>query len=448
MKKLVFLFTLLVAITRVGYGQRALSLQECIDFARENNPNLKSARSAIDAAEARVGEYIATGLPQLNASANLTDNYVIPTSFLPAFIVDPSAGPDEFVGVQFGTKYTGNASINLDQMIFNGSYFVGLKASKTYTELAKRDFIKTETDVVEAIKKAYYSVLVNKERADLVVKNFQRLDSLLKQTRIQYENGFVEKIDVNRIQVQYNNIANTRKNAAIGLAMSYNLLKFQMGLPIDERIELTDNLESIKTVVLDESFKEGFQYSNRIEYSTLEVNKALVELDIKNTRSQYLPSIDLFGNYGASYGTSTFNSLIQFGPNWRSLGSVGLRANVPIFDGMRKSKVIQQKKSQLNQIENSLALTKSQIDLEQEQASLNFESYVQTLRTQRENMDLSKEVYDVAVIKYQQGVGSNLEVIDADAAYKEAQTNYFAALYDALIASVELEKSYGKLLSK
>ena len=448
MKKLVFLFTLLVAITRVGYGQRALSLQECIDFARENNPNLKSARSAIDAAEARVGEYIATGLPQLNASANLTDNYVIPTSFLPAFIVDPSAGPDEFVGVQFGTKYTGNASINLDQMIFNGSYFVGLKASKTYTELAKRDFIKTETDVVEAIKKAYYSVLVNKERADLVVKNFQRLDSLLKQTRIQYENGFVEKIDVNCIKVQYNNIANTRKNAAIGLAMSYNLLKFQMGLPIDERIELTDNLESIKTVVLDESFKEGFQYSNRIEYSTLEVNKALVELDIKNTRSQYLPSIDLFGNYGASYGTSTFNSLIQFGPNWRSLGSVGLRANVPIFDGMRKSKVIQQKKSQLNQIENSLALTKSQIDLEQEQASLNFESYVQTLRTQRENMDLSKEVYDVAVIKYQQGVGSNLEVIDADAAYKEAQTNYFAALYDALIASVELEKSYGKLLSK
>lgn len=448
MKKLVFLFTLLVAITCVGYGQRALSLQECIDFARENNPNLKSARSAIDAAEARVGEYIATGLPQLNASANLTDNYVIPTSFLPAIVFDPNAGPDEYVGVQFGTKYTGNASINLDQMIFNGSYFVGLKASKTYTELAKRDFIKTETDVVEAIKKAYYSVLVNKERADLVVKNFQRLDSLLKQTRIQYENGFVEKIDVNRIQVQYNNIANTRKNAAIGLAMSYNLLKFQMGLPIDERIELTDNLESIKTVVLDESFKEGFQYSNRIEYSTLEVNKALVELDIKNTRSQYLPSIDLFGNYGASYGTSAFNSLIQFGPNWRSLGSVGLRANVPIFDGMRKSKVIQQKKSQLNQIENSLALTKSQIDLEQEQASLNFESYVQTLRTQRENMDLSKEVYDVAVIKYQQGVGSNLEVIDADAAYKEAQTNYFAALYDALIASVELEKSYGKLLSK
>lgn len=447
MKKLVVL-AILISASSAGIAQRAMSLQECIDFARENNPNLKSARSAIDAAEARVGEYIATGLPQLNASANLTDNYVIPTSFLPAIVFDPNAGPDEYVGVQFGTKYTGNASINLDQMIFNGSYFVGLKASKTYTELAKRDFIKTETDVVEAIKKAYYSVLVNKERADLVDKNYQRLDSLLKQTRIQYENGFVEKIDVNRIQVQHNNIANTRKNAAIGLVMSYNLLKFQMGLPIDEQIELTDNLESIKTVVLDESFKEGFQYSNRIEYSTLEVNKALVELDIKNTRSQYLPSLDLFGNYGASYGTSAFNSLIQFGPNWRSLGSVGLRANLPIFDGMRKSKVIQQKKSQLYQIENSLALTKSQIDLEQQQANLNFESYIQTLRTQRENMDLSKEVYDVAVIKYQQGVGSNLEVIDADAAYKEAQTNYFAALYDALIASVELEKSYGKLLSK
>ncbi|MBL7861874.1 MAG: TolC family protein [Cyclobacteriaceae bacterium] len=447
------LFFLVLLLAFEGSAQnkqasRFFSLQESIDFARDNNPNLKSARSAIEAAEARVGEFLATGLPQLNASANLTDNFVIPTSFLPAIVFDPNAGPDEYVGVQFGTKYTGNASITLDQMIFNGSYFVGLKASKTYTELARRDFIKSETDMVEAIKKAYYSVLVNKERADLVDKNFQRLDSLLKQTRIQYENGFVEKIDVNRIQVQYNNIANTRKTAAIGLVMSYNLLKFQMGLPIEEQIELTDNLETIKAVVLDESFKEGFQYSNRIEYSTLEVNKALVELDIKNTRSQYLPSIDLFGNYGASYGTSAFNSLIQFGPNWRALGAVGLRANLPIFDGMRKSKVVQQKKSQLSQIENSLVLTKSQIDLEQEQANMNFESNVQTLRTQRENMDLSKEVYDVSVIKYQQGVGSNLEVIDADAAYKEAQTNYFAALYDALIASIELEKAYGKLLSK
>jgi outer membrane protein len=441
-------FALLFVVSLVNAQQNSFSLKECIDYAKENNPNLKSARAAITSSEAKVGEILASGFPQINASADLGDNYIIPTSFLPAAAFNPSAPPDEFIGVKFGTTYSGRASINVDQMIFNGSYFVGLKASKTYTELSRKDLIKSETDMVEAIKKAYYSVLVNKERADLVETNYQRLDSLLAQTKAQYESGFAEKIDVNRVQVQYNNIINTKNNTSIGLAVSYNLLKFQMGLPISSTIELKDDLETIKFQVLDDEFTKDFQYSNRIEYNILEVNKALVELDIKNTNSQYLPSLDFYGNYGASYGTSTFNNFLQFGPNWRSLGTFGIRASLPIFDGLRKSKVIQQKKVQLQQLDNTVELTKSQIDLEQEQSMLTFQSSLQTLKTQHENMELSKEVYDVTVIKYQQGVGSNIEVINADADYKEAQTNYYAAMYDALIASVDLEKSYGKLLIK
>ncbi len=427
-------------------AQRSFNLQEAIDFALENNANLKNSKESVTAAEAKVKEVIGMGLPQLTASGSIVDNYIIPTSFIPAVIFDPNAQPGDLIGVKFGTQYTGNAAINLQQMIFNGSYIVGLKASKTYTELSRKDLVKTQTDVVEAIKKAYYAVLVNMERTELVDKNYQRLDSLLKQTKALYENGFAEKIDLNRVQVQYNNITNLRNNAAIGLEVSYNLLKFQMGLPISEKIELTDQLETLEFQALGNELQKDFQYSNRIEYNLLQVNKSLVELDIKNTRSQYLPSINLFGSYGASYGTSTFENMFQFGANWRTLGTVGLSASMPIFDGLQKSKIVQQKKTKLNQIENSLDLVKNQIDLQQDQASKTFESYVNTLRTQRDNMKLSEEVYTVTVIKYQQGVGSNLEVINADADYKEAQTNYYAALYDALIASVELEKAYGKLL--
>jgi outer membrane protein len=433
-----------------GYAQQpashTFSLQEAIDFALDNNINLKNSQESVTASEARVKEIVGMGLPQINASGSVIDNYIIPTSFIPAIIFDPNAAAGDLVGVKFGTQYTGNASINLQQMIFNGSYIVGLKASKTYTELSRKDLIKTQTDVVEAIKKAYYAVLVNKERTELVQRNFQRLDSLLKETKALYENGFAEKIDVNRVQVQYNNITNLKNNASIGLEVSYNILKFQMGLPIAEPITLTDRLETMEFKVLESDFKDNFQYSNRIEYNLLQVNKSLVELDIKNTKSQYLPNLDLIGSYGASYGTSSFENMFQFGANWRTLGTIGITASLPIFDGLQKSRIIQQKKTQLNQIENNLQLTKNQIDLEQDQASKTFETYVRTFQTQRENMLLSKEVYDVTVIKYQQGVGSNLEVIDADASYKEAQTNYYAALYDALIASVELEKAYGKLL--
>jgi outer membrane protein len=449
LKIIVPIFVLWVLFASGGYAQtssRTFTLQEAIDFALENNINLKNSQESVAAAEARVKEIKGMGLPQLDASGTIIDNYIIPTSFIPAIIFDPNAEPDELIGVKFGTQYSGNASINLQQMIFNGSYIVGLKASRTYTELSRKDLIKTQTDVVEAIKKAYYAVLVNSERTELVDKNFQRLDSLLKQTKALYENGFAEKIDVNRVQVQYNNIANLRNNATIGLEVSYNILKFQMGLPISEPVSLTDELETLSFQVLEDDFKKDFQYSNRIEYNLLQVNKSLVEFDIKNTKAQYLPNLNLFGSYGASYGTATFENMFQFGANWRTLGSVGLSASIPIFDGLQKSRIIQQKKTKLNQVENNLELVKNQIDLQQDQASKTFQSYVNTLRSQRENMELSREVYDVTVIKYQQGVGSNLEVIDADASYKESQTNYYAALYDALIASVELEKAYGKLL--
>lgn len=422
----------------------SFTLQQCIDYAKENNPNIKSAAIGIDAADAKVGETLSMGLPQIYGTADLGSNFIIPTTFLPASIVGGPAG--EYVGVKFGTQYVGRATVNVDQMIFNGSYFVGLKASRTYKDLARKDLVNSQTDLVAAIKKAYYSVLVSVERVALVEKNYGRLDSLLTQTKSMYKNGFAEKIDVNRIQVQFNNMENARRNAAIGLEVGKNLLKFQMGLPMTEDIVLAEGLAPISVAVLNLDYKKDFSYSRRIEYSKLETNQALTQLDIKNVTSGYLPKLDLYGSYGASYGTSIWGSFIAFGSNWRSLGVVGIRANVPIFDGLRKSNQIQQKRIQLQQIENTKLVVKNQIDMEQTQAELTFNNSLETLKTQRENMNLAEEVYNVSVIKYQQGVGSNIEVINADASYKEAQTNYYAALYDALIASVDLEKSYGKLL--
>ena len=355
--------------------------------------------------------------------------------------------PGEYVGVKFGTKYVGRATFNLDQMIFNGSYFVGLKASRTFTELSRKDLISSQTDLVIAIKKAYYSVLVGTERLALVEKNVARLDSLLTQTRAMYTNGFAEKIDVNRVQVQYNNIITAKKTATIGLEVGLKLLKFQMGLPMAQAIVLSDNLETIRLQVLSDEFTKNFLYSNRIEYSKLEVNEALTKLDIKNTKVQYLPTLDFYGNYGVSYGTSSFSNFVSFGAQWRDLGTVGIRANLPIFDGLKKSNQIQQKKIALEQIGNTKILVKNQIDMEQEQSTLSFGNSLETLKSQTLNMELAQEVYTVSVIKYQQGVGSNIEVINADASYKEAQTNYYAALYDALIASVDVEKAYGKILA-
>jgi outer membrane protein len=151
-------------IAQVSFSQQQMTLQQCIDYAMENNPSIKSAKSGVDMSEAKVGEYISSGLPQITANADLGNNYLIPTTFVPAQIFDPNAPEGELAPVQFGTTYTGRASIDLNQMIFSGSYFVGLKAAKTYTELSRKDLIQTEVDLLAAIKKAYYSVLVYQER--------------------------------------------------------------------------------------------------------------------------------------------------------------------------------------------------------------------------------------------------------------------------------------------
>jgi len=421
----------------------SMTLEECIQYALTNNQNVKNADMSLDISRYRVGEFISEGLPQVSASADLGYNFKVPTSFIPAEFF--GGEPGTFAPVQFSPAYLGSAGIDLNQMVFDGSYFVGLRASKTYTELARKDKIKTEIDVIEAVSKAYYLAMVNLEGIELINKTYARLDSLLRETEALHEAGFAEQIDVSRIKVEFNNAKVTRDNSERVLQLSYALLKFQMGMDVSTPIELMDKIEDVSLEVLEENYGSDFQYQNRIEFSTLETNLALVNLDIKNTQVRYLPTIDLYGRYGASTGAGSFEDMTDFGNNWFGLGIVGLRFNVPIFDGLMKSRQIQQKRLQAKQIINSQDLLKKNIDVEIQQARTMLQQNVDRIIAQRENMELAEHVYNVAKIKYEQGVGSNIEVIDADASFTQAQTNYYNALYDALVAKVDLEKAYGKL---
>lgn len=436
-----------------GQSEHQFSLGQCIDYALEHNKDLLNAALDKQIAQKQVNETIADGLPQINGSLDLGYNYKVPTTQLPAVLIpeefrDASTPADGFVPVDFSTKYNGTALINLEQMVFNGSYFVGLQAAKTYTELSRKDHIKTKIDVVEAVSKAYYMVLVNKERMNLVRTNYKRLDTLLRDTRIMNENGFAERIEVNRIKVQFNNIKVERDNIEKTLALSRAMLKFQMGMPQNEGISLTDDISAIDFQFVESVVKDSsFRYEQRIEYSQLQTNKDLAELEIKNTKVQYLPRVDIYAALGASAGTQERDELLSFGKDpWFGQGVVGVKLNLPIFDGFRKSNIIQQKKLQTEQIENNFENLRNSIDLEITQSSINYDKAVDNMAAQQENMELAEEVYNVSKIKYEEGVGSSIEVTDADADFKEAQTNYYNALYDALIAKVELEKAYGKLL--
>jgi outer membrane protein TolC len=426
-----------------------LTLDKCIEIALENNENIKIADLEIGVSKALAGEYLSAGLPQLDATATFNKNFIIRRTFVPANIFDPSAPEGEVLELQFGTPYDGNIGLNLSQMIFDGSYFVGLKAARTLTDLSRKELVREKIDVIESVIKAYYTVLVNKVAEELVIDNYNRLDTLLRETRIMYENGFAEKIDLNRTQVEFNNVSTQLSRTERLISISIELLKFQIGIPLDQQVEISERLSDLN-LTTEEILALETSYGRRIEYSVLQTNLELQQLDMKNNKVQYLPQIDLVASWGMNAGVLDAGELVEWGDRriWPDYQLAGLSFYLPIFDGLMKSKKIQQNKLKIKQLNLQRMMLEKNIAIEVTEKKNNLRSGLEELESQEENMNLAREVYDHTKIKYQEGVGSNLEVIEADNAYKTAQTNYYNALYDALIAIIELEKALGIVDSK
>jgi len=444
----VFIFMLLYS--HYGYGQvnpsNYFSLNECLTYALEHNENIIIANLEIEAAKAKTGEYISTGLPQIDASAAVNKNFIIRRTWVDGSNFDPTIPEGTLVQLEFGTPYDAEYGIGLSQMIFNGSYFVGLKASKTYQELSKKDHIKSKIDVVESVTKAYYSVLVNEMMLETINSNYQRLDSLLRETKIMYENGFVELLEFNRLQVEFNNIQAQKSNSERAVEISKELLKFQMGMPVQNEMDISETFSDLEFNIQQE-LDMNYSFQRRIEYTRLETNRQLAELDMKNNRAQYLPNIDLVASWGMNAGVKDFGTLGELGNNrvWTDYQITGLTLKLPIFDGLYKSKKIQQNKIQLKQLEYQRMMLENSIQMEVAQFRKTLLNNLDQLESQEKNMQLAQSVYNQSKIKYQEGVGSNLEIIDADNSFKQAQSNYFNALYDALISHVDYQKALGIL---
>jgi outer membrane protein TolC len=281
---------------------------------------------------------------------------------------------------------------------------------------------------------------------ETIVSNYQRLDSLVRETSIMQENGFVELLDLNRTKVEFNNIKTQKTNSERVVEISKGLLKFQMGMPVEYSISIADNLSDIKFNLEDELNMKS-DHLARIEHSILQTNTQLAELNMRNNKSQYLPSIDMFFSWGMNAGVSEFSSLKEFNNQmvWPHYQLAGLSFKLPIFDGLYKAKKIQQNKIKLQQLDYQRQMLENSIHMEVNQTRKTLTMSLDQLRSQEENSKLAESVYIQTKIKYQEGVGTNLEVIDADNAFKQAQSNYFNALYDALITHVDYQKALGIL---
>lgn len=423
-------------------AQQAFSLQQAVQYGVKNHLSVKNAELDIIGAELTIKQIKAAGLPQINGQFQYTYNAIIPTQLLDAKNFDPNAEEGAVTKFKFGVPWSGQAGVGLNQLIFDATWLVGLKAAPVYRELARKGITNNKIAVAENVAKAYYSVLVAEERSKILDLNIARIDSLIREMKIMNQQGFIEKIDLDRLEVQRNNLLTETQKVKDLILLSHTLLKFQMGMKLDEPIALSDKLSDVDIRPFAILEYPSVDYAGRIEYATLMVQRQLSILDIERTQKGVIPKVSFSGSLGAGHSNTRFNPFER----WFGSSALTLGVQIPIYDsGLRKIQ-IQQQKLALTKLDQSAILLRESFDLQAKSASINIKNGLESLNVQQRNMDLAKEVVRVSKIKYQAGQGTNIEVVNAESALKEAQTNYFAALYDLLIAKVDLDKAMGKLL--
>lgn len=385
-------------------------------------------------------QVMGAGFPQVNGSFDVKDFVNLPTSLLPGEFF---GAPGQFIPVKFGLKWNATANLTVSQLIFSSDYLVGLQAAKELISLSEKNILRTKMETAQNVSKAYYAVLVNNERIKLLDANVEKLKKMLEDTRAMNKAGFVEKIDVDRLDVAYNNLLTEKDKVSKMIGLSETLLKFQMGYKVSEKIILSDSLASpdLNTLEIKE---QKTVYSLRPEYSLLESQQRLNMLSLKRYRMSPLPNLVAYGSFSAQAQRMEFDFIDPDKP-WYPIGIVGATLNVPVFDGFQNMNRIRQAKITVMKTKNNLTNLEQAIDLEVSSASINYQNALSSLESQRTNMKLAQEILDVANKKYQQGVGSNLEVVNAQTSLKEAETNYFNALYEMYIAKIDYQKATGSL---
>lgn len=442
MKIKYLIFFLICGIS--AQGQQKFTLQEAVQYGTKNHLSVKNAELDIIGAELTIKQIKASGMPQINGQFQYTYNAIIPTQLLDAKNFDPNAEEGAVTKFKFGVPWSGQAGLSLNQLIFDATWLVGLKAAPVYRELAKKGVTNTKITIAENVAKAYYSVLVAEERAKILDLNIARIDSLIREMRIMNQQGFIEKIDLDRLEVQRNNLITETQRVKNLVLLSQTLLKFQMGMKLDEPIILDDKLSDVDIRPFALMEYPAVDYGGRIEYSTLMVQRQLAVLDMERTQKGAIPKVSFNGSFGAGHSNPRFNPFER----WFGSSALTLGVQIPIYDsGLRKIQ-LQQQNLALTKLDQSAQMLRESFDLQAKSASINIKNGLESLSIQQRNLDLAKEVIRVTRIKYQAGSGTNIEVINAESALKEAQTNYFAALYDLLIAKVDLDKAMGKLVAE
>jgi len=416
------------------------SVRQAVDYATKNNVEVKNALLNVRIQEQTNRELTSAALPQISGTGSFVYNMKLPVSLVPAEFF--GGQPGEFQKIAFGLKYNATAGVQLNQLLFDGQVFVGLQARETVLKFQQKNVEVTEEMIRTNIYKIYYQLVASKQTIELLDANIERSEKLLKDTRVIHENGFAEKLDVDKVSVALTNLQTEKIKALNQIENGYMGLKLLMGMPANEGLVLTDTL-SYDQIKNDLLVPEGFNYAERKEYQYAELGVKLNEFNIRRYKLSRYPTLSLNGYYNKNAQRNEFNFFDN--GDWYNISAVTLNLNIPIFTGFSAKAKIQKAKFEWEQSINQREYLKISIDNDIQVAKNNYRTAISTMDFQKKNMELAESVYQQTKKKYEAGIGSQTEINTAQADLKTAQTNYITSLYDAIIAKVDFLKATGRL---
>ena len=419
-----------------------LTIQDALDLAKKNNIQVKAALTNLALQEQTNKAFTAEALPSIYGTGSTTAYLQVPVSLIPADLV-PGGVHGEFVALPFQPKYIASGGIQLNQKLFDGAVFVGLKARTTALDYYKKAIDLTIENLSVTVYKTYYSLVVSKTQLELLDANIARAEKFLHDTKVMNENGFAEKLDVDKANVQLANLQTSRQNTETNIVNAYSGLKFLIGIPAVDSIIVAKDFDKAQLkggIPMDLQY----HYEDRNDYQSLQISKQLGDYDIRRYQAVYYPTLNLNAAYQKNAGSNNYNFLNHNG-TWYTSSYVGLSINVPIFSGFSKNANLQKARLQSALISDQLDNLKQNIDYEVRVSRNNFINAVKVMDNQQDNSQLAESVYNQTKKKYESGLASSTDLTNAQTDLIQAQTNYINALYNAVVAKVDYLKAIGKI---
>lgn len=446
------------SLWNLSIAQQSFTLDEAIAYGLENQNSIRMNDLEIANSESEIKEVKAIGMPQINGAVDYSYYFYVPKQPVEDFISPAvyqilaaeglpttTQGPTETFEFSFVQPQQFNVGVSANMLVFDGSYIYAIKGAKLYRELIKKQKDATIEQVKASITKAYTSILIAEENKKTLSDNIITLDKSLKEVTAMYDAGFMESLDVDRLKLSYDNLNIQLQNIEGLINLSKNLLKFQMGYPLDNDITLSENINElilkfdaetdVANLTIDPSLRPEFQLLN----TTQELNG----LNLKRYKAGYLPNVGAFASFQESLQRTNLFDGEQTG--FLPTGVLGLKINVPIYDGGEKSAKIQKVKLDIEKVDLQKEEFTRGMALQAKNAQVAMSNAKRNLTNRQKALETTQSIYDRTKIKFTEGVGSSVEVTQAENTLYQAQAEVISAMYDLLTAKVDLDITLGKL---